>query len=248
MNSKTINSHFSTERVFQLCKRYLAIKKRMIVLGGGIIIGLVLLQYVITVTFSPSPILEQNGVFSTMTVAFMLFSWAGYALTSTMFNEMNSAGDAAQFLTLPASSLEKLTSAWIVSYVCYTAVGLTALFILGLGIGADASGYFKFGTVMKLFSYTILQSIFLFGAVYFKANNFLSTIVSLMVFAISMSMLVYFLHYIGLSSEGWSLSQFLSIDKSNTTSELIKNLALTIGVSGFFIWMTLRTLKKKQVA
>ncbi len=248
MNSHTMNRTFSLERILQLSKRYLILRKKMILLGGCIVAGLILLQYVTIIALSPSPAFEKNGTFSTMAVAYTLFTWAGYALTSTMFNEMNSTGSATHFITLPASSIEKLLSAWIVSFLCYTIFGMLALYILGLVIDADFSLYLRVEYIIKFFSYVALQSVFLFGAAYFKANNFLSTIVVMMVVGILTALLISLLNYLGIWAEDWSLTAFLGIDTSDTGSILFKNLILTIVASGFFIWMALNRLKKRQIA
>ncbi len=242
-----LSNSLSFERVIQLCRRSIAIKKRMIMIGGAIIVGIIALLYIPMVALAPSNF-KSLGPVNIMTIAFTLFTWAGYGLTSTMFEEINSAESATQYFTLPASSFEKLTSALALSYISYSILGLFALHFISLILGIDSNFIFKIETLNNLLMYTIFQSVFLFGASYFKTNNFLSTVVSILAFMIVFSIIIFVLDYVGLSSEGWSLLKMLSVQNSDGRSALIKNLVLTLIVSGFFIWMAYRRLKNRQIA
>ncbi len=242
--NESISAGFSMNRLIQLCSRYFAIKKNMILLGGLAVFGLIAILYFLLVIFGLLP-LRQSGVFGMMDLVFTVLSYAGYAFTSTMFNEVNTNSTATHFLTLPASSIEKLLSAWVVSYVCYTIVFIFSLYIISLILGVGNNFIFSEEIINRLLAYTILQSIFLFGAVYFKANNFLSTIVALLAFAVMASLIVLALDYVGFSKNGWVLSKFV---KGDSTAALFKSVILTTTVSAFFIWLSLSRLKKRQLA
>lgn len=167
-------------------------QKRMIMIGGAIIVGIIALLYIPMVALAPSNF-KSLGPVNIMTIAFTLFTWAGYGLTSTMFEEINSAEFATQYFTLPASSFEKLTSALALSYISYSILGLFALHFISLILGIDSNFIFKIETFNNLLIYTIFQSVFLFGAAYFKTNNFLSTVVSILAFMIVFSLIIFVL-------------------------------------------------------
>lgn len=242
-----LSNIFSFERMIQLCKRYIAMKKRMILIGGAIIVGVLVLLYIPMVVLAPNSF-KSLGPINIMTIAFTLFTWAGYGLTSTMFDEINSVESATQYLTLPASSFEKLTSALTLSYLSYSIFGLFVLYIIGALLGVDSNYIFRVETLNSLLVYTIFQSVFLFGAAYFKTNNFLSTVVSILAFMIVLSLVIFLLDSTGLSSEGWSALKLFSFDNLDSTNALFKNLIVTLIVSGFFIWMAFRRLQNRQIA
>lgn len=247
MKSISMKNSFSLERVIQLCKRYVAIKKNMILIGGLAIIGLILILYVGMVTYVPSSF-KQNGIINVMSIAIAIVTYTGYAFTSTMFNEMSSIGSASQFLTLPATSFEKIMSALCVSYFCYTVVGMFALYIVNLILGVTSNFLFSMESFNKFLIYTIFQSIFLFGAAYFKANNFLSTAVAILASGVMLTLIIVSINYSNLSFNEWSLTQFLGIEKSDSIQILIKNLVLTVLATAFFIRMAFNRLKNRQIA
>ena len=70
MNSRQMNSSFSFERVILLCKRYLAIKQNMILIGVSAMMGLLVLTYVGMIYFDPVN-LQLTGSINVMTFAFI---------------------------------------------------------------------------------------------------------------------------------------------------------------------------------
>ncbi len=240
MNTITRQASF-TQQVAHLILRYVAIKKRMIYGGLATVIGLLLITKLMLTFFPQSHQLFGPFMFSIFTV---LVTYGGYAFSSTMFNELNAPSSATQFLTLPASTLEKLTAAWLVSYVAYTAVGVLAIYILSLMVGEDVSSASTMTGLSDFYIYTITQSIFLFGAAYFKANNFLSTLIAMIVVALGTSLL-----FIGLKAVFPSLSLFFS---SRGTGWLISSSAVsaifTVIISASFLSFTYLRLKNRQIA
>lgn len=243
MKNTAINS-VSFQRVLQLCKRYVALKRRMIEVGFAVIISLITVMSIWMLNFMPDDHRSLNMVFS---FAFILFQYAGYALSSTMFNELNEKGSAPQYFTLPAKTTEKLLSAWLISYVAYTIIGLFSLYIFSMVIGMDTGSVLTMENFSEFMIYTILQSIFIFGAIYFKANNFLSTLLTLFVFMTTFSLI-----YLGLKTyisgfEAW-LSGFLSVFTSSISANLASGILFTLLVSGLFTWFTFIRLKNRQIA
>lgn len=243
MKSTTINS-FSFQRVLQLCKRYVAIKRSMILIGFAVVITLIGAVTIWIFNFFPEGQRSLDGLFI---LAFSLFHYAGYAFSSTIFNELNEKGFAPQFFTLPAKTSEKILSACLISYVCYTIVGILFLYIFALIIGMDISSTFTMKNFSDLMIYTMLQSIFIFGAVFFKANNFLSTLVSIFVFMITFTLVYMGLRFYVPGFETW-LSGSLSVLTSSLFANVASGLIYTLMVSGIFIWFTFIRLKNRQIA
>ncbi|MEP1304598.1 MAG: hypothetical protein ABJK11_12525 [Balneola sp.] len=246
MNSRQMNSSFSFERVILLCKRYLAIKQNMILIGVSAMMGLLVLTYVGMIYFDPVN-LQLTGSINVMTFAFIIFKYSGYGLASTMFYELNSKGSAPQFFTLPSNAFEKLVSAWLVSYVSYTIVGFCALYSFSLIVGKDPALFFSKQTLNELIIYSIGHSVYFFGAIYFKANNFLATLVSLISLS-AIFMLVGYLIDTFVPGIDHSMRKFVSLFDNPFFNSSFGNLLLIVGLSGFFIWMSLVRLKNRQIA
>lgn len=249
----SMSSGFSFARVLQLCKRNLFLKKKMILIGLAALIGLLLVLYAGIYAFTPTHLdvpkesLEFSGKNTVFTIALRIFQYVGYAFTSTMFYELNSTGSAPQFFTLPAKTSEKLLSAWLISYVGYTVFGIIVLYLFSLIMDVDQKLFFSTNTFNELWMYTILQSIFLFGAVYFKANNFLSTIVAILGFMISLGLIFFLLNLFFDDFEAWSFTIPTTL-LASTTSHIISSIVFTILVSALFIWFTYLRLKNRQIA
>ena len=218
----------------------------MILTGFGILLGLIVLAKVFIHYFMNFPGFNDSPRIISM--AFSIFTWGGYAFTSTMFNELNKPSTAAQFLTLPASNLEKLCSAWLVSYVGYTLVGILVLDIIILILeGWGVSWLLNFEMLNRLLTYTIVQSLFLFGAVYFKANNFLSTLVTIIGVAIFWSLWMIWLQKIYPDFSFRVLTKF-GLLASSEEKNLMFSFVTSISISGLFIWFSFLRLKKRQIA
>jgi hypothetical protein len=97
-------------------------------------------------------------------------------------------------LTLPASSLEKFASKLVVTSIGYVLVSLVLYFIFS--VIAFALSRLAFGVAHGIFDpsqpvillcigiFLVTQSIFLLGAVYFRRNSFIKTILFLFVSSI----------------------------------------------------------------
>jgi len=154
------------KRVFQLMKIDVVTHKKTILLTA-ITIALALVLFPVHVTSTPS------------TYFFLLFA-GGFIITGFSFKDLHQPQKAHQYLTLPASHLEKWTSKWLLTSVIYA----IALFVVyyGFALLGLVVNQFIFNKVLILFNpltpaiwitickYIILQSIVLLGAVIFKKN------------------------------------------------------------------------------
>ena len=97
-------------------------------------------------------------------------------------------------------------------------------------------------TILGFFFY---QSIFLLGAIYFKSNNFIKTLLVVIVFVLG----ALFVLNIGLLIFGLSQNQefFLNIQLGTLWLTPLKYIVGTI-MTTVFIWLSYLQLKNKQVA
>ena len=122
----------------------------------------------------------------------------GFILTSLSFTEMNPPHGRLFYLTLPASSLEKFVSRWLI-----TGIGFAVVYTLGYylvsaianGLGQSIFGFdigtFNFFTEMNLLVFQVylaVQTIFLLGAIYFRKFAIFKTILSTVFFAICLAL------------------------------------------------------------
>ena len=246
MNAFTSNT-FSFARVIQLCKRYMTIKKKMILKGLAVIMGLLLVIYLTLLFFDQTTNHTPSGQTAVSVIALFVFKYAGYGLTSTMFYELNRSGSAPFMFTLPAKTSEKLFSAWLFSFVGYTIVGLISLYLFCIIIGMEANWLFSEENFAQLVIYTIGQSVYFLGAVYFRNNNFLSTFLVLIIAGIGLSLSLFFIKEYFPGFEAWTSYIWIQIEHYMFSSNL-KTTLITVVVSGVFMWLAYRKLKNRQIA
>jgi hypothetical protein len=122
----------------------------------------------------------------------------GYISTSMAFAELNSPQKSYLYLTLPASTLEKLAVAWFSNSIVYLVFSVIVLFIINLLLfiidkicfssGVVFVNLFDKDVLMLYANYLVTQTVFLLGAIYFRKLNFLKTVLVLIivVFAIAL--------------------------------------------------------------
>lgn len=254
MHTITQTSGFSSDRFLQLCKRFWAVNQKMWTIGFSGALGLLIVIWLgINLIGAPG----HNAALAVIPIGLLLYQLGGYALTSTIFSELNSVGSASQMFTLPASSFEKLFSAWFLTYFCFTILSAVTLTILSYIMGTGSSIFFESGMQQtpelsqpdlagSILTYTIYQSIFLLGAVYFNNNNFLKTVLAMILFfaILGISSILFLNFYtdaesfhistesLGFLSEGYHWLRILT----------------TVVITGFFISLAYIRLKNRQVA
>ena len=247
---------FSFTRLIQVIKRTYALNKRTWGTGTLVVAGAILLFWFFPILFGMEPwhrFISGNLI----QPALFFYTVGGLFLTSAVFYELHSPDTAFLTLTLPATSIEKLASAWLITSVLYTLV--SAVLYLGLVlilhgfsmiyVGADVPfSLYKletneiFQTVVSYFGY---QSVFLLGAVVFRKNNFLKTLLGMIVFLTGLFMIGGLLMLIFGSSmlEGSYTVQLSSNDLFTTLYPVFNILIVIVILSISYI-----RLKNKQVA
>ncbi len=257
MSTTTIKNDFSISRFQLVLKRFLALNQRTWLIGFLCVAGF-LLAIAVLPTMSDMMNVQRPGFIAIRGFTLSLYTLGGLILTSTIFNEVHSSTKAFQFLTLPSTTSEKLFAAWFTGSVIYTVVSMVAIVLLSLlieiikgvnlGIWTPFNIFNPFApdVISSILGFFFYQSIFLLGAVYFKKNNFIKTLLVIIVFVLG----ALFVLNIGLLIFGLSQNQefFLNIQLGAQRWFTVLKYMLGTGLTVFFIWLSYLQLKNKQVA
>jgi len=122
----------------------------------------------------------------------------GFILTSLSFTEMNRPNGKLFYLTLPASSLEKFVSRWLITgigFVIVYTIGYYLISSIANGIGQSifdfnigSFNFFVEKNILFFRGYLAIQTIFLLGAVYFRKFAIFKTVLSTVFFAICLAL------------------------------------------------------------
>lgn len=254
--SNTVNQ-FSMERFRLVLKRTIVLNQRTWILGflsvAGFLLVIAILPFISSIFNIARP-----GFTAIRETALFFYMLGGLVLTSMIFSEIHSPTKAFHFLTLPSTSWEKLTAAWLTGTVIYTLATLASIVVLSVlietikGINTGVwSSFFVFnpftseifGTVLLYFFY---QSIFLLGAVYFQKNNFLKTLLVIITFSLG------FFFFLNVAMLIFGLAQnqefFINIQLGNQSWFKYLKYGIGTGLTFLFIWFSYLQLKNKQVA
>lgn len=255
MNERTI---FDINRVKLLLTRQLWLNSTSLLIGFGAVAGVITFILSMRVIFNSNPI--DMGDFAGL--ALPTFFISGYIFTSTIFSELRTAHRGYLYLTLPASTLEKLVVAWFISSILYIVASIAVLYIINLLVmlvafifnAQPVPLYNLFDSwMLRIYAiYIVTQSIFLLGAIYFRGVNFLKTMLSLFVIGVVISILTTILARLIVFHD------FRSIQFNNDMPDAMKDFILDIFVPSvkvlfwyimapFFLVVSYYCLKERQV-
>jgi len=251
MNTIKQTRGFSKERFFQLTKRMLVVNRQRWAIGFAGALGVLFVIWLVGTYFSPQ--FSQINI-TVISLGLIFYKFGGYFLTSGVFSELNSIGSASQILTLPATNFEKLFTAWFLSYFTYTIIVVGFLFMLSLLLGVqpslfalsfgdpivDMSRIYMLDTVL---TFTAYHSAFLLGAVYFKNNNFLKTVLAVVLFLAFIGILSVILINITPNKISFSYQFIHSPGRMYILAAFGK-----IAVAILFLFLSYRQLQNRQVA
>lgn len=198
LNNQTMNkNNFDMNRLSHFIQRQVTMNVPPMLIAAGAVFGALLVISLLVAYFNPQEVRDLKGLY--MAVFFI----AGYILTSRIFSELHSPQKSYAYLTLPVSTLEKLTGSWLLSSPVYVIVFSILLFMIYLATLLMAGDYTtladlfdkQYFYVMAIFMVT--QTIFFLGACYFRKNNFFKTVLAIFLLVIIIGL------YSGLL--GWTL-------------------------------------------
>lgn len=214
IESSRVSNSFSIERVLLLAKRTLFINQRNWLTGSAVFFGILTVLWILPLFNDTHPWHNYHAA-TLIPTALFLFQLGGFIMTSRIFSELHSPSTAFLQLTLPATTLEKLICAWIITALLYVFTFLITIFVFlntiqivtGLFNGQDApliwSQLFTAQTFQSLSLYFVYHAAFLLGAVVFKTNHFIKTGLALILTGI-IAMISIGLFYLIFLSEGVS--------------------------------------------
>lgn len=257
MSSVNTTNQFSVSRFQLVLKRFVALNQRTWLIGFLCVAGF-LLAIAVLPTMSDMMNVQRPGFIAIRGFTLSLYTLGGLILTSMIFNEVHSPTKAFQFLTLPSTTFEKLVAAWFAGSVIYTVISMVSIVVLSLlielikgvnlGIWTPFNIFNPFSqdVISSILGFFFYQSIFLLGAVYFKKNNFIKTLLVIIVFVLG----ALFVLNIGLLIFGLSQNQefFLNIQLDAQRWFTVLKYVVGICLTVFFIWLSFLQLKNKQVA
>lgn len=188
----------------------------------------------------------------------------GYVFTSNIFAELHSPQRSIPFLTLPVSKIERLVNVWLLTAILFPVLALLsyalvvflAHLILGVPLTGDSfSMIWSKSALNVVMIYVITQSIFLFGAIYFRKHNFFKTLLSLFVILIVIGLFMLIVGYILFGTfkfdnemlmQQSSFSPALERFFTHTLVEIVKFAFYYLTIP-FFLLLTWFGIKERQV-
>jgi hypothetical protein len=250
-------NQFSVQRFLLLIKRYLLFNAKTWLIGLGatsgvmIVIG-VIQAYVSQFNYQVEPLVTTGQV---------IIYIGGFILTSMAYNEIHTPARSQFYLTLPATTIEKLFSQWVVTSLIFVVVAnilLSIVLIIGNLIGNlvwsvpfDFFNPFALANIELMLIYIITQSIFFLGAIYFRKNNFLKTILSLFVIGTALNIITVLFALLIFGTEGMQIESGMMDIKFTTWLEETFPVAMKILFYGvltpFCLAVSYFKLKEREV-
>ena len=177
-----MNQYFNLNRTINLCKRQLLINRQTLLVGMGTISALMLVITILSAYFKLSSISQLTDW--NLTLIFI----CGFTFTSMFFSEFRNTPKAIFYLTLPVSNIERLFVAWFLTspiLVLVSSIILYGINVLGIIIATgnyvNIQPFLNAEYFHSILKYMLIQPIFLFGSVVFKKNNFLKTVLTIII-------------------------------------------------------------------
>lgn len=250
-------SGFSTDRFLQVASRFWALHKKNWIIGlaGGL--GILFLLYLLQ---SGRPTGHTDKGLAVIGVGLTLYKFGGYFLTSGIFSELGKKSKASQLLTLPASTFEKFAAAWFLTYFTYSLLILGFLYIVGKILGLNPLllsqqmsdpiiNISKIYFLDALLTYTAVHSVFFLGSIYFENNNFLKTLLAIILFFIGLGIFTILIWTFYPDGSHDVVNFSLSFGSEHSPANLaIAGALFKIGVAVLFLFFSYRQLQNRQIA
>ncbi|MBN1698978.1 MAG: hypothetical protein JW881_15780 [Spirochaetales bacterium] len=177
-----ITDFFNIKRFWLLIKRDVYMQYRTYLIGLGAIFCILMIVNVASI--ASAKYWNFNLVFYPLTLFI-----GGFIFTSLGFNELYHEQGRVSYIVIPASVLEKFSSKLIITSIGYVIFSLVVYFLFSVLVFFVNT--LIFGLAHRIFNpfhpviwlcirvYCITQSVFLFGAVFFRRSAFVKTILGL---------------------------------------------------------------------
>jgi hypothetical protein len=185
-----MNNSFNMNRLLLYMRRQAVMNMPSILVAAGAVFGSLLLISVLVGRYYPHNIAGLVPLF------FFCYTLCGLILASKMFSELHTPQKAYSYLTLPVSTSEKLLGSWLLSSPVFSAVFLgiaLLLFTIACALAGKmelAGEMFGREARVSVMKFLIFQTVFFLGAVYFRNNNFLKTLLTLFLFSVAIGIYI----------------------------------------------------------
>ena len=179
---------FSIKRVVLLMQRHLFYNLKTYLLSFAAVGSMIFIISLLS-TFASDNLFSED-LFVTLGLVFLFIG--GILLTSNIFKEISSKHRGWLYMMLPANPSEKVLSYWLLTTIGYAIIATLTMVLLSIIISIFSTLIFQtafyvfnpfFADYFEILAhYCIAQSLFFFGAIYFQKNNFLKTILSVIIF------------------------------------------------------------------
>ena len=191
----------SLNRISLLIKRYvfMNLKTHLIYLAGA---AAILLMLSLLTTWW----LRENMIFINQNQMKAVAIFGGFIITSKVFKEISSKHRGWFYMMLPANPIEKVLAYWLTTSIGYIVIASIAMVVLSIITSLITSIFFKTALyvynpvdktgLMFMVHYCIFQSVFFLGAISFRKNNFLKTILAMFVVIVVVAIILGIISYL----------------------------------------------------
>lgn len=186
---------FDFKRVVALIQRYWI--ENTIGLLKGIFIIFVIFVILKIPALIGNNMISFGGMVNNLYNVFMIY---GVIISTLIFTEIHQPGKSFRFLTLPASNLEKFLSVWIITVPIFLTVVFIEINLIAYTVSGIGSLFGKETEVLDIISnhgfgdfclhYLLIQPIFLLGGIYFKKNQIINTILTVLIVFIALALVI----------------------------------------------------------
>ncbi|RDV11046.1 hypothetical protein DXT99_25595 [Pontibacter diazotrophicus] len=247
-----MNTELNFKRLGFFLKRQLYLNFSSMWIAIGAILGLLLIISALFAYFNDNPDIVLN-LRNLYLVVYML---GGYIFTSKVFDEMHAPQKSYMFLTLPVSAAEKLLAAWFITSPVYVVVAGLVMVLLSfisasLAGNVEAFPYLFDETFFNCVGvYMVTQAVFFLGATTFRSNNFLKTVLALIVVALLIAAYTGLLGYILFGNSGMRFEEGKA-NEFEKTAEFVTNTVIPFlfwfVFAPFLLLVSYFKLKERQV-
>lgn len=241
-------NQFNINRLSNFLQRQVALNLPPMLIAAGALFGTLLVVSLLVGYFNPSEVRDLKGFYL---AAFFI---GGYIFTSRIFAELHSPQKSYFYLTLPVSTLEKLTGSWLLSSPVYVVVFSLMIFIVYFITSIVAGNYASLPEMFDRHYFTavgafmVTQTVFFLGASYFRNHNFLKTLLALFVIQIIVGAYGGLLGWMLFGGEGLNSNDFSGGFKYfvDTTVPQVAHIFFWYLLAPFLLVVSYFSLKERQ--
>lgn len=189
--------------IFSLSRFLMLFKKHSIEKGKEYLLSIATLTILLFLILSFSAYASISGLREDIQILVFVLSFllTGTIFTSMVFLDLSDKRKSTTYLILPASHLEKYLVNWVFSFIIFQIVFLAAFYSsASIVLSFDLNDIPQKNKIVDIFDldnqlyfvfyvYLFLHSLMLCGAIYFTKKQFIKTVFSLFVFALSLTFL-----------------------------------------------------------